>query len=146
MSMLQTSKRHSVRCSANAACWRKVFIMIHLALRSIALAPVQLAWLRAAALLPATLARRRRRAYASDIPEKEGNGFDSLNTSKRTDRVTRFFFVCMLLRVSYERRWRGGLRACWFPLVYQSVNPTTCRSPRLTAGRGVTTHQGGSHA
>lgn len=120
--------------------------MICLVLQSVALAPVQRAWLRTVALFPAALARRRRRAYASDIPEKEGNGFDSLNTSKRTDRATRFFFVRMLLRVSYERRWRGGLRACWFPLVYQSVNPTTCRSPRLTAGRGVTTHQGGSHA
>lgn len=86
------------------------------------------------------LARHRRSPYDSAVPEKKGNRLGRLNTSKRTRRAMRFFFVRMLLSVSYERRWQGSLRACWFPLVCQSTNLAIRRSPRLVAGRGVTTH------
>lgn len=103
--------------------------MICQVLQSIALAP---------ALLPAALARRRRRAYASDVPEKEGNRYGSLKSQKRTDRATRFFYVRMPSCAFNERRWRGSLRACWFSFVHQSSKPATCRSPRLEARRGLT--------
>ena len=107
-------------------------------LQGLALAPIAGAWLRGAVAM--ALAPRRRTAYDSNVPDKEGAGFDSLNTSKRTDRAMRFFYVRMPSCALYERRWRGGPRACWFPLVCQSVNPAIRRSPCLTAGRGVTTH------
>lgn len=145
MSMRQVGKRHSVRWSTNAACRRKVFVVIPLVLRSTALTPVQLAWLRAAAQFPAALARRRRRAYPSDVPEKEGNGFESPNYTGRRAAPCGNFFVCI---ASVRLQWAavvGSLRAAGFR-VYRSLNPTICRPPRLRAGRGVTTTHGGSHA
>ena len=67
--------------------------MIALVIQSVALAPVQLSWLRAA------LARRRRSDYASDVPEKEGNGFGSLNTQS-AQTAQRGFFTCVCFRMS----------------------------------------------
>lgn len=72
--------------------------------------------------------------YPTHAPEKEGARFGSLNTSKRTDRASRFFFVRLPSCASMGRRWRGSLRARWFALVYQSSNPAICRSSRLEAG------------
>lgn len=86
------------------------------------------------------LARYLRTPYDPAVPEKKGNRLGRLNTSKRTDRAKRFFYVRMLLSVSYERRWQGSLRACRFALVCLSTNLAIRRSPRLVAGRGVTTH------
>lgn len=83
------------------------------------------------------LARHRRRPYDSDVPDKEGNRLGRLNRKKRTDRAMRFFYVCMPLHVSYERRWQGSLRACWVFFFHQSTNPAICCSPRLVAGRGL---------
>lgn len=83
------------------------------------------------------LARHRRTAYDSGVPDKEGARLGRLNTHKRTDRAMRFFYVRMPSCALYERRWRGSLRACWFSFVYQSSNPAICRSPRLDAGRGL---------
>ena len=83
--------------------------------------------------------------YSESVANKEATRFDSLNTSKRTDRAMRFFYVRMSLHAFFGRQWRGSLRACWFPLVYQSVNPTICRPPRLTVGSGSTAHQGACH-
>lgn len=82
------------------------------------------------------LARCRRTSYDPSVPEKEGNRLGRLNRKKRTYRATRFFYVCIPLHVSYERRWWGSLRACWFFFFHQSSNPAICRSPRLDAGRG----------
>ena len=113
--------------------------MIALVIQSVALAPVQLSWLRAA------LARRRRSDYASDVPEKEGNGFGSLNTQS-AQTAQRGFFTCVCFRMSPmsggggEALGLAGLFGC------QSSNPVTCRPPRLEAGRGVTATQGGPHA
>jgi hypothetical protein len=84
------------------------------------------------------LARHRRTPYDPSVPEKKGNRLGRLKSQKRTYRAMRFFFVRMPQHVSYERRWRGSLRACWFSFVHQSTNPAICRSPRLVAGRGLT--------
>jgi hypothetical protein len=75
------------------------------------------------------------------LPHEE-LGFDSLITQERTDGAMPFFYVRMLSRSFYERRWRGSLRAYWFSFVYQSINPVICRSPRLIAGSGSTAHKG----
>lgn len=84
------------------------------------------------------VAWRRRTSYYSHVPDKEGNRLGRLKSQKRTDRAMRFFFVRMPLSASYERRWRGSRKACWFSFVHQSSNPATCRPPRLDAGRGLT--------
>jgi hypothetical protein len=76
--------------------------------------------------------------YRGAVPEKEGAGFDSLNAIKRTHRAMRFFYVCSSPIVLNGRRWWGSLRACWFSFLHQSVNPTICRPPHLTVGRGST--------
>ena len=106
-------------------------------------APVQtsaLAWLHGSAKQSVTkdFTRRRRTAYSSHVPDKEGNRLGRLKVQKRTDRAMRFFYVRMLSHALYERRWRGSLRACWFSFVHQSTNPVICRSPRLVAGSGST--------
>lgn len=85
-----------------------------------------------------TLARRRRTAYDSPVPDKEGNRLGRLNAKKRTNRAMRFFYVRTPSCALYERRWQGSLRACWFSFLHQSTNPVICRSPRLVAGRGLT--------
>jgi hypothetical protein len=118
--------------------------MICQALQSVALAPVPgVAWLCATSgTLPPALARRRRSAYASDVPEKEGNGFDSPNYTGRRAAPCGYFFVCI---ASVRLQWAamaGSLRAAGFR-VYRSVNPAICRPPRLTASGGVTTTHGG---
>ncbi|MET3130285.1 hypothetical protein AAKU55_000538 [Oxalobacteraceae bacterium GrIS 1.11] len=114
--------------------------MMNAILQGLALAPASLVWLRGAAsdARMLALARRRRTAYYADVPDKEGNRFDSLNRKKRTNRAMRFFYVHMPSCAFYERRWWGSLRACWFFFFRQSVNPAICRSPRLTAGHGTT--------
>ena len=76
-------------------------------------------------------------AYPDYVPEKEGARLGRLNRKKRTDRAKRFFYVCMPSFVSYERRWQGSPRACWFFFFHQSTNPVICCSPRLVAGRGL---------
>lgn len=83
------------------------------------------------------LARYRRTPYDPAVPEKKGNRLGRLNRKKRTYRAMRFFYVCIPLHVSYERRWWGSPRACWFFFFHQSSNPTICCSPRLDAGRGL---------
>jgi hypothetical protein len=102
-----------------------------------------LTWLQGSAEQSATknFTRRRRTAYSSHVPDKEGNGFGSLNAKKRTDRAMRFFFVRMLSHALYERRWQGSLRACWFSFLRQSSNPVICRSPHLEVGRGSTANK-----
>lgn len=85
-----------------------------------------------------SLAKFPSRRYSSSVPDKEGNRLGRLKRKKRTYRAMRFFYVRMLLRVSYGRQWQGSLRACWFFFFHQSTNPAICRSPRLVAGRGVT--------
>ena len=72
------------------------------------------------------------------VPDKEGNGFDSLIAKERMNGAMPFFYVCMSSRVLNERRWRGSLRAYWFSFLHQSINPVICRSPRLIAGSGST--------
>lgn len=84
------------------------------------------------------LALRRGTFYYPSVPEKKGIWLGRRNRKKRTNRAMRFFYVCMPLFVSYERRWRGSLRACWVFFFHQSTNPATCRPPRLVAGRGLT--------
>lgn len=83
------------------------------------------------------LARCQQTEYSPYVPDKEGNGFDSSTTQKRTDRALRFFYVRMPSCALYERRWRGSRKARWLSFVCRSVNPVICRSPRLTAGRGL---------
>ncbi len=83
------------------------------------------------------VASNGRTLYDSCVPEKKGNRLGRLNRKKRTCRAMRFFYVCIPLHVSYERRWWGSLRACWFFFFHQSSNPTICCSPRLDAGRGL---------
>lgn len=91
------------------------------------------------------LAYRRRNAYDSIVPEKEGNGFGSLITQS-AQTAPCGFFTCVCLRASPMSGGGGeafglaGLFGC------RSSNSTICRSPRLEAGRGVTATQGGSHA
>lgn len=85
-----------------------------------------------------SLAPRAAPAYDYSVPEKKGTWLGRRNRKKRTNRAMRFFYVCMPLFVSYERRWRGSPRACWFFFFHQSTNPATCRPPRLVAGRGLT--------
>ena len=84
------------------------------------------------------LTHRLRLADNKHVPEKEGAGFSSLKTQERTDGAMPFFYVCMSSCASYERRWRGSLRTCWFSFFHQSANPAICRSPRLAVGRGPT--------
>jgi len=91
------------------------------------------------------LAYRRRTAYYSSVPEKKGARFDSLNTQS-AQTAPCGFFMCVCLRAPSMSGGGGevfgpaGLFGC------QSVNPAICRSPRLTAGCGLTATQGGSHA
>jgi hypothetical protein len=87
---------------------------------------------------PGVLATHTNTLYAGGVPEKKGTGLGRLIRKKRTDRAMRFFFVRMPSYVSYERRWWGRLRACWFFFFHQSANPAICRSPRLAVGRGLT--------
>jgi hypothetical protein len=96
-------------------------------------------WLHGAAKRRRTkwLACRRRTPYYSFVPDKEGNGFSSPITQKRTDRAMRFFYVRMPSCALYGRRWQGSLRARWLSFVCRSTNPVICRSPRLVAGRGL---------
>lgn len=96
------------------------------------------AQVQARAHLAKTLAMLASRRYSVSVPDKEGNRLGRLKRKKRTHRAMRFFYVRMLLRVSYGRQWQGSLRACWFFFFHQSTNPAICRSPRLVAGRGVT--------
>lgn len=110
--------------------------MTQFVMHGVELAPAVGAWLRGA--VATALASRGRTAYDSPIPEKEGIRLGRLHAQKRTDRAMRFFYVRLPSCVSYERRWRGSLRACWFSFVRQSTNPAICRSPRLVAGRGLT--------
>jgi len=82
--------------------------------------------------------------YASAVPEKKGNGFDSPTYKKRTGRAMRLFYVRMLSFVPMG----GGSReaqACRFSFLYRSVNPVICRPPRLTAGSGSISQKGVSH-
>jgi hypothetical protein len=110
--------------------------MMQFVMQGVTLAPAAGAWLRGAVAM--ALASRRRTAYDAIVPDKEGNRLGRLNRKKRTDRAMRFFYVHMPSYVSYERRWRGSLRACWFFFFHQSTNPAIRRSPRLVAGRGLT--------
>ena len=94
----------------------------------------------------ADLARRHQTTYYANVPEKEGTGFDSLN-HQSAQTAPCGFFSCACLRASLPMGG-GGREAFGLAGFFgdQSVNPAICRPPRLTAGRGVSTHQGGSHA
>ena len=99
--------------------------MMALALQSVALAP---------ALLPAALALRRRSPYDSIVPEKEGNGFSSLNYTGRRAAPCGYFFVC---NASARLQWAavaGRLRPAGFR-VYRSANPAICRPPSFSSER-----------
>ena len=94
--------------------------------------------------LTKALARRRRRPYYSHVPDKEGNGFDSLNTQSALTAPSGFF-TCVRLRSSSMGGGGGEAFGLAGFFECQSVNPAICRSPRLTAGRGLTATQRGLH-
>lgn len=86
-----------------------------------------------------------RRVWQSPyVPDKEGNGFESLNNTKAHKRRNAVFLrayavVCLL--------WAAvvgafGLLVCFGVPVSQ---PAICRPPRLRAGSGLTVHQGAHH-
>lgn len=84
-------------------------------------------------------------AYSQPVADKEATGFDSSNYSRRITATRRLFFVritsvCLLWAAVVGRLRPAGFLEC------RSVNPAICRSPRLTAGSGLTATQGGHHA
>src|SRR5471032_2215306 len=112
----------------------------------IQMVPVTVAWLRGAVgqASAIALARRRRSAYDSVVPDKEGNRLGRLNTQS-AQTAPSGLFTCACLRAS---PMSGGVGEAFGPagfFGYQSSNPVICRSPRLDAGRGATATQGGAH-
>lgn len=90
------------------------------------------------------LAKPTHRQYATPVPEKEGNEFDSSTCTRRTGRAMRHFFV----RNAYARPHWAAMVGRLLPagyLVRRSVNPAICCPPRLTAGSSSTTVQGVCH-
>ncbi len=121
--------------------------MIAALIHVVACVPVTVTWFRGAAarMHAAALARGRRTAYDSVVPDKEGNRFGSLNTQS-AQTAPSGLFTCACLRAS---PMSGGGGEAFGPAGFfgcQSSNPAICRSPRLEAGRGVTATQGGPHA
>lgn len=96
--------------------------MIYLVLQSVALAPVQGTWLCAAAMFPTALARRRRRAYASDIPEKEGRGFGDLN-NESAQTAQSGSFTCVLTFVRSQGAAVAGIPS-GMPVSFRAGSPT----------------------
>lgn len=116
-------------------------------LHAAALAPASLPWLLVAARKShaITLATLRRWRYSSHVPEKKGIRFGSLNYIKahipRNAVFLRAFAIVCLLWAAVAGAF--GLLVSFGVPVFQ---PAICRPPRLEAGRGLTAHQGGSHA
>jgi len=119
--------------------------MIAALIHGVACAPVAVTWFRgtAARMHAAALARGRRTAYDSGVPDKEGNRLGRLNT-KSAQTAPCGLFTCACLRAPSMSGGGGeALVACWFSFLCQSSNPAICRSPRLDAGCGVTAQKGG---
>lgn len=91
------------------------------------------------------LTRLPRVRYSGCVTEKEVTEFDSSICMRRTSALRRLFFVRSTLVCSLRAAVVGSLRAAGFRM-RRSVNPAICRPPRLTAGSGLTTAYGGSHA
>jgi hypothetical protein len=91
------------------------------------------------------LAYSRRSAYDSTVPEKEGARLGRL-THQSAQTAPCGFFTCVCLRASPMSGGGGEASGLAGFFGDQSTNPVICRSPRLVAGRGVTAHQGGTHA
>lgn len=84
--------------------------------------------------------------YRSAVPNKEGNGFRSLNNTEAHKRRNAVFLRAYAVACPLWGAVAGRLRPAGLPLVYRSANPAICRPPRFAVGSGATTHQGGSHA
>lgn len=119
--------------------------MMAAVLHAAAVAPAALPWLDGAARKShaITLATLRRWRYPSQVPDKEGNGFDSLNNESAQPRNAAFLCAC-----TFASLQRAAMAGAFGLLVCFRASLSTCHllPTPFDSGRRSNRNEGGHHA